>query len=606
MHTAAPHPDDLTTPGGDMCSRPTGPHRGEDGFALVTVMLILTLLTGLTVVAHLATRTETQIGGNDYMATRSYYAAEAGAEHMLAALREEMSDGLLDSAEVEAADDDPPDIPGFTLADYDAEYVSGVRDEKITQGPFSGLWSRTREMLVTSQVQAANGSRTTVELNAKALAIPIFQFAAFYNEDLEIFPGAPMDLAGRVHTNNELYLGSCGGLDLYDVVTVSGDLHQHRKASAPGGEPLCTDQDRVQLNDDSWTTIDSDVHGFCGGSDPDAGCSEAQDENFVDYSKSNWDNNIQTRAHGIEPLTLPVPEGTPPHVLVEPCNPADDDAIKAVKYSCNANIDIRLSGTVLHVNGVDNSDDFATFQENQFYDDREQSAVGGNHNHDSNRDVVQLDLSRLEASEYGDGIIYVTRGPAGGTPGKFEQAVVRVVNGETLENPLTIATDLPMYVQGDYNSNDADWQPASLVADALTILSNAWDDADSWEDSDGDGISETDDETTGEDASPTRIQAAILAGHTATPFYGSPSPGGQFENFPRFLEDWGGTDATLVGSYVSLWTAQIAASAWDCCDYYGPPNRDWSFDERFKDPENLPPGTPVVGQILKIGFIRSY
>ena len=229
----------------------------ERGFALVTVMVVLGLLMGLTVTAHLATRAETRIGGNDYAATRAFYAAEAGAEYMLASLREQLSDGVLTADKVDDADDDVPNLPMHEFTEYSARLIGGVTNEKITQGPFSGMWSRTREVLVTSSVEGPSGSRTTVELNAKALAIPIFQFAAFYNEDLEMFPGAPMELAGRVHTNEQLYLGSCGGIDIYGVVTVSEHLHQHRKANSSN---YCTDQDRIQLNDSTWTTIDSDTH----------------------------------------------------------------------------------------------------------------------------------------------------------------------------------------------------------------------------------------------------------------------------------------------------------------------------------------------------------
>ncbi|MDP2496884.1 MAG: pilus assembly PilX N-terminal domain-containing protein, partial [Candidatus Palauibacterales bacterium] len=138
---------------------------GEGGFALATVMIVLGLLMGLTVTAHLASQAETRIGGNDYSATRSFYAAEAGAEHMLAELRELLSDGVLTAAKADSADDNPPNIPNFELEEYKAELDSGgVQNEKITQGPFSGMWSRTREVLVTSSVEGPNGSRTTVEL----------------------------------------------------------------------------------------------------------------------------------------------------------------------------------------------------------------------------------------------------------------------------------------------------------------------------------------------------------------------------------------------------------------------------------------------------------
>lgn len=592
-------PDDASSEHGRDAGTPGDRHRGEKGFVLMTVMLVLGLLMGLTVTAHLASQAETRIGGNDYSATRAFYAAEAGAEHMLAELREQLSDGVLTAAKADSADDNPPSLPMHQFEEYTADLVGGVKNEKITQGPFSGMWSRTREVLVTSSVEGPAGSRTTVELNAKALAIPIFQFAAFYNEDLEVFPGAAMDLAGRVHTNEQLYMASCGGTDIYNVITVSGHFHQHRKEDDTWNN-VCVSppEDQIRLNDGSWTAIDSDVHDFCSGigSDPSPSCSDADEQTFIDYSKANWDNNIQTDAHGIQPLTLPVPDGTPPHVLVEPCTGSEPTAIADVKYACKANIVVEVDGTSVNVNPSGLSGDFAEYQKNEFYDDREQTGDGGSTYSTSNRDVIELDVAELDSTEYGSGIVYVTASAAGGTSADATQYVVRLVNGEDLEAPLTVATNLPMYVQGDYNT-DGQWQPASLAADALTILSNSWDDEDS---------DDNEDSTSGEYASDTSIQAAILAGHTATPSYGSPNPGGQFENFPRFLEDWGSATAEIQGSFISLWTSQFADSDWECCNYYGPPTRDWRFDTRFEDPENFPPGTPVVGQILRIGFVRTY
>jgi hypothetical protein len=145
---------------------------------------------------------------------------------------------------------------------------------------------------------------------------------------------------------------------------------------------------------------------------------------------------------------------------------------------------------------------------------------------------------------------------------------------------------------GDFNDDDNKWQPAAFVSDALTILSNDW--------SDG---------AAGENAKPdasalTTIQAAFLSGHTGSTLAGQ--GGGQFENFPRFLENFSGRTVTINGSFVSLWFAQYTNSTWECCNYYNPPARDWNFDDRFLDPENLPPRTPTVGQVMRMGFARRY
>jgi hypothetical protein len=115
-------------------------------------------------------------------------------------------------------------------------------------------------------------------------------------------------------------------------------------------------------------------------------------------------------------------------------------------------------------------------------------------------------------------------------------------------------------------------------------------------------------------ATNTEVYGAILAGHSATPcdhedagcaggyedFYG-----GGIENFPRFLERWSGITLKYVGALVSIHESVIANSTWNGT-YYSPPVRDWSFDTRFKDPTNLPPGTPVVGDVIHTAFRPVY
>jgi hypothetical protein len=362
----------------------------------------------------------------------------------------------------------------------------------------------------------------------------------------------------------------------------------------------------IGLNDGSWADVLVDTHNFGGDHDPNTFPSEAQDQAFDDHSKATWDHNIQTRASGVEPLRLPIPEGVEPYELVEPCSGSEDASLAAIKYACNAGLTIRVRGTELEVLAggapIVLNPGAVAFDVNKFFDDREQSSNSGNGqpsatNGNSDRDVIEVDLLMFPTPDYQNGIFYVTADPTnpGGPDAAADerQYVVRIRNGMELQRPLTIATNLPMYVQGDYNTILGNWQPSSLVADALTILSNDWLDG-----------------AAGEDARPnasvnTTIKAAVLAGHTPSDLGGQ--GGGQFENFPRFLETFGGgRTVAFTGSFASLWFAQYTNSQWACCNYYNPPQRDWNFEDRFLDPENLPPGTPTVGQVLRMGFARRY
>lgn len=597
--------------------------RDESGYALVAVLLILGALTGLVVVAHANNRMDQRIGANAAVNTRAYYAAEAGAENLLAAVRQKMDEGLITIESIAEIDPTPPSIKGFTYTQYDADLSESVTTRSVTQGVWAGLVSLDRDLLVASAVEGPADSRAAITLTARVQTMPIFQFGLFYDEDLEVLPGPIMNFGGRVHTNGELYVDGGSGLYFNEMVTAAGDLHLHRKAlGASDGR-----DNFVLKTDTSWEELKRDTHDYGGDDDPVTFPSAAQDKAFDDYSGSKWDHMVQTRASGIEPLTIPVPDGIDPYSLIEPCSGTESAELQPMKYACNADLTFQVrAGTIEVLDGTgapfELDDDHAIeFHVNKFYDDREQSSIDADDDHgkidgdddtddwddmcsgtpatysNSNRDVILIKLDKIKSHEYGDGVFYVTAdsvGPGGTVPGCMQQYVVEVEKGEELRKPLSIATNLPLYVKGDYNTKGGKWKPASLVSDAFTILSNDWRDNES-----GEGFTE-------HDAKNTTINAAILSGHSPTPFPGSPVAGGQFENFPRFLENWSGLTVTLLGSFVSLWSPQVPQADWACCQYYRPPGRNWTFDTRFRDPTLMPPLTPLVGQILRVGFVRRY
>jgi hypothetical protein len=229
------------------------------------------------------------------------------------------------------------------------------------------------------------------------------------------------------------------------------------------------------------------------------------------------------------------------------------------------------------------------------------------------RDVLDVDIAGLAAWAAGNSnkaseVIYVEMKVPANIGGWSAAALalladnsldpaVRTVNATVLPNRMSIATDWPLYVKGDYNS--LAWKPAALIGDAITILSTAWFDADHKKQ-----VVEK------LNATETEVWAAVLAGHSATPCdhedAGCPGGyadfyGGGIENFPRFLERWSGIQFIYRGSLVSLDIAQRAIGTWNGT-YYSPPKRDWQFDTRFEDPSNLPPGTPVVGVVIRTAF----
>ena len=185
---------------------------------------------------------------------------------------------------------------------------------------------------------------------------------------------------------------------------------------------------------------------------------------------------------------------------------------------------------------------------------------------------------------------------------------VRVRNGAELSatsggapeiHGLTVVSDQAAFIQGDYNLN-AQWRPAAFIADTVNILSNAWDnDADS---------------ALGLEArvpTPTTVNAAFLAGTDTTGSTdGEDGQGGAYsgglENYPRFHERWSGKVFTYRGSFVSLGEPRRANGPWRIGNVYTPPGRDWNYDVRFNQAQNLPPLSPRFVYLVQERFIRDF
>jgi hypothetical protein len=179
---------------------------------------------------------------------------------------------------------------------------------------------------------------------------------------------------------------------------------------------------------------------------------------------------------------------------------------------------------------------------------------------------------------------------------------------------MTLATNDPLYVKGNYNADGTvstatsttsarypdDWNstsrtsatepPAALAGDAITLLSNTWNDANS-----GAAIGSR---------TPTgnlEISAAFLTGNV--PSAGTTYSGG-VENFPRFLENWDNSSTTVAirGSMVCLFKSSKATEGWPGTGtVYNAPKRLWGFNELFRTGV-YPPGTPVSRTFRRIHY----
>jgi len=191
---------------------------------------------------------------------------------------------------------------------------------------------------------------------------------------------------------------------------------------------------------------------------------------------------------------------------------------------------------------------------------------------------------------------------------RYFRRALRVVNGTSSNLPtpgFTIASENPVYVQGDYNASGGfggAHSYAAIIADAVTFLSNAWNDLESFE---------YPWDRTKRPASDTWDRMAIAEGKPpgfALPLGANWDVGldGGVINFLRYLEDWSGNTNHYLGSMVSLYYSRQGTGNYQCCStVYWPPTRDYVFDTDFLVPSQLPPGTPRFRDVNNLSFRQN-
>jgi len=482
----------------------------------------------------------------------------------------------------------------------------------------TGIQSTRTRFQVDSRAEVEGAHETELAL-IDTVAIPIFQFAVFYTGDLEINPGPDMTLRGRVHTNGDLYLNSGGTLTLdSNYVHAVGDVFRRRKDDPSRSEGTVSIREWVANTfDPSAPSVFSTMYSqsqlaalgvdsesgydsvFEEGWDADGDGSFFGPDDFLPWvlgALEFWDepdgyaggtgSTVQTSDHGLSEAVTPgvgsiamfepTESGTGGDYAFDPGTqtyvpvPSGTGEFVAGFFHEQADLSILYqpdgSWQALDGQGFDVSTEIAgAVSVTTMYDARQGGDVS----------VVEIDVGLLNglAAFPDNGLLYAA-GYGNGTG--TDQKGVNLVNGSTLAAPLTVVSEGAVYVQGDYNTEGK--VGAAVIADAVNLLSNAWDDSKGTS-----GLPR---------ASETTFNLAFISGNHDTEIG---AYNGGFENLPRFHEDWSGVSCNIAGSFVNAWTSQFADGEWVYGgNRYTAPRRNWAYDPFFNDADNLPPFTPLV------------
>ncbi len=523
-------------------------NRGMSTFIALMMMIMLTMIG---VAAIKLANDEIDIAGNEMDEMQAFYAAEAGLERAASALQLAY-----------VTTNNPPSVLPVgseslngCVAAYTTTTNGSSTQEVLTQGTLAGLNALVQSFtIVSSATSNVDSSQVQLSQEFECALVPIFQFAVFYGNDLEIAPGPDMTLLGRVHSNGNLWLQSGANLYMDSYITCSGNLLHGRKG--PGG----TSYGNVYIKDTDGN--------YKNMKNTDGTFLQATSTNWYDSASMRWDGRVQDSTFGQGELNLPLAAAGDPHKIIERAsgNP-DSYENKATLRIIDGVVESKVGASWVDITALLPA---GTITSTTFTDLHEGTTVQS----------VDIDINKLNTSAYApsNGVLYISDNRSG-----FRAS--RLTNGADLDKALSIFCENPIYVKGDYNTIDK--KPAAICGDAVTFLSNQWADSNS-------------NKTIGNRvANQTAVNASVMTGNNNTT--GSNYNGG-LENLPRFLEKWDGKKFIYRGSLVNLWNSQQATGLWTYGSYYTAPIRDWAYDTDLDDPTKLPPETPLVRIFQRTGW----
>ncbi len=527
--------------------------RGQSLLMAYVAVAALTVLGGALLNSGYNTYRQSRI---DQLQSDAFYLAEGGMEDGIRQLLQ----GVANFQISPTASSWGPSVTTFAAStDFPGGATASTTVTEISPGQTTvtqpdGTVVFTKMYRITTTAQHPLNPTTTITLNQmiNRRIIYTFQHAIFYTGDLEWLPGPNMTLSGNVHSNTDMYLGANTSLTV-DTISLhaAGKIYNKRKDDGTIPPGVVQIKNALTGNFVAMNGYDSTAADWTTG------------------AITKWGGTVESDVHGITQLAVPTVGSTQPGGFY------DTNAGLKVNSDGNA-ITITKNGVVLN-QGTDLPNNTVTVA-NTLYNFREAKWI----------QTLSIDMKKLAGYNNpadpsptfpnqlpANGLLYTSATNTG-----TSEPAVRLKSGLQIYRTggLTVVTNDPVYVQGDYNTVSK--QPCAVIGDAANLLSNNWNDANS-----------SNSNLNARTATNTTVDLAFIAG--IKPTAGSQYSGG-LENYPRLLENWSSKTLTISGSFVSLWNSAIATGNWVYgSPYYTAPTRSWSYDSSFSS-GNLPPFTPMA------------
>jgi len=381
------------------------------GFLLVMTLLIASLLSWASTETVMVSRRAAQV--------ESQYGAEAAVRREMAQVRKLYFEGYSSNSYYTGSMAAPTDtqiaalsssygpttvtaLSNYAFSNVSIAFTSGSAGNRYvtnaiangdeTLSAFAGLTSQRATILCQAKATASN-RRYSIPMGVQQQFnidyIPVFQYAVFYNMDMEIFNGPTMTINGKVHANGTLYYAPAATLAVQAAVTTDGSIERGIKvwnsslptslssASASVQAYYNNSQAAYAADPANWANSVPSVSGYGTASftvkNPSTGSqvdfqTSSSPLTYYDSSSSGWaggaltrwGGGVKTKDQGINDVTPPVPDDVisaatdstnPYHVIIE--HPVlnssgastESTTTQGAKMGYNATLLIQRSGT---------------------------------------------------------------------------------------------------------------------------------------------------------------------------------------------------------------------------------------------------------------------
>lgn len=631
----------------------THPSQKRKGSALITTIVLVGVLAVAMASLLKYSVTENRINHRHKLRTQSENTAEAVVEYGFAQLSHSFDNNTTVASNTFNSSGSgalalPPKASLGSNVDYAklAVFASTVPTSSLTYidpnepdnmfDPLKGKYVRAFDVTVYGKatINDPNGGpqiSTHVSQTFQVRDTPLFSHAIFYNLDLDIHPGPEMAVYGPVHTNGDLRLAPIGGLSFHDIVTATGNVYHHLEHLGAS-----TRRGAVNFMDESGASRNMMIGGVWMDSEMGTG---ALNDKFRSFASNRWQGNLQTKAHGVpvfNPVAFPDYEpddlGTAAYdpvnsgrAIIEPplpnSHPEYKVEIEIQKMSNKAGLYFKWDTTTNSVTAYDGSGsplDISSL-EGTLWEHKPDVMK----DHRRSQDITLIDINTgklkqlIESPDTSDSVLHIGGyDPATDwngvvyfecTSSDLDSAAAKNLNFSGIRlhgaetdvpsegipsrgfNPgMSFVTNNALYLRGHFNSDgytattsaytpETGEVPVAVMADSVIFLSENWDDSVT---------------SMIPPAVTTEYATAVVGGIRPSNVQGDGSQSGGNENFPRFLENWGGEDFYLRGSMVCLYESEVDFSIWGHTSYYRPPYREYGFNKLFATGA-YPPGTPL-------------